>query len=141
MSGAIPNPPPVSLLRLNLLRAYYALIGFGTAATFWPDLVSHTPDWGIRADAQYSLLAALSPLALLGLRYPLAMLPIVIYEFVWKALWFAFVAGPLFFADRMTDGVWSNVVACGVAIVLTPFVVPWRWLWRTGATAPAERWR
>lgn len=131
----------VSTLRLNILRAYYALLAFGTSAVFWPSLLQHTHEWGIDNGAQYSLLGALTPLALLGLRYPLTMLPLVLYEFVWKVLWFAFVAGPLFAADRMTDGVWSNVVACGVAIVLTPIVMPWRFFWRNYVTRPTERWR
>lgn len=131
----------VPLYRLNILRAYYALMAFGTLVVFWPSLVSHTDSWGIASGAQYSLLAALSPLSLLGLRYPLKMLPVVIYEFLWKSLWFVFVAGPLWMNDAMTDGVWSNVVACGVAIVLTPIVVPWRYLWETYASAPADRWR
>ncbi len=131
----------VSPLRLNILRAYYALIAFGTSAVFWPDLLHHTHDWGIRNGAQYSLLGALAPLALVGLRHPLKMLPIILYEFLWKALWFIFVVAPLYASDRMTDIVWSNVVACGVAIVLTPIVMPWRFFWQNYVSAPAETWR
>lgn len=130
----------VSTTRLNVLRAYYALIAFGTALVFWPDLLDHSSDWGIRNGAQYSLLGALAPLALLGLRYPLQMLPLVIYEFVWKVLWFIFVVAPLYIGDQMTEGVWGNVVACGVAIVLTPLVMPWRYFWSNYVSAPAERW-
>lgn len=132
---------PVSRLRLNMLRAYYALMAFGTAAVFWPSLVNHSHEWGIAHGAQYSLLAALSPLALLGLRYPLGMLPIVIYEFLWKALWFVFVVAPIYVADRMTEAVWANVFACGVAIVLTPLILPWSHVWRTYVLAPADPWR
>jgi hypothetical protein len=133
--------PGVSLLRLNILRAYYAFMAFGTAAVFWPGLLDHSHEWGSRHGAQASLLAALSPLALLGLRYPLKMLPVIFYEFTWKALWFVFVAAPLYAADRMTDGVWANVYACGLAIFLTPLVLPWRHVWRTYLAATAEPWR
>jgi len=131
----------VSLLRLNILRAYYAFMAFGTAAVFWPSLLHHSHEWGIAHGAQYSLLAALSPLALLGIRYPLKMLPVIFYEFAWKALWFAFVVAPLYAADRMTDDVWANVFACGLAIILTPLVLPWRHVWQTYVTAAAEPWR
>lgn len=82
MSVATGTADIVSPLRLNVLRAYYTLVAFGTVMTFWPALVSHSPDWGIAHGAKYSLLAALSSLALLGLRQPLKMLPIVIYEFL-----------------------------------------------------------
>jgi hypothetical protein len=127
--------------RLSILRAYYAFMAFGTAAVFWPDLVDHNHGWGIAHGAQASLLAALSPLALLGIRYPLKMLPIIVYEFAWKALWFVFVAAPLYAADRMTDVVWANVYACGLAIILTPLVLPWRHVWQTYVAAAAEPWR
>ena len=131
----------VSLLRLNILRAYYAFMAFGTAAVFWPSLLNHSHEWGIAHGAQYSLLAALSPLALLGIRYPLKMLPVIFYEFAWKALWLAFVVAPLYAADRMTDDVWANVFACGIAIILTPLVLPWRHVWQTYVAAAAEPWR
>ncbi len=91
--------------------------------------------------AQFSLLAALSPFALLGLRYPLRLLPIVLYEFGWKLLWFGFVAAPLYADGRMTEGAWSNALACFVAVVLTPIVVPWRYVWSSYVAAPVERWR
>jgi hypothetical protein len=130
----------IPLYRLYILRAYYALVGFGTAIVFWPSLLSHSGAWGIENGAQASLLCGLSPLFILGLRYPLKMLPIIIYEFLWKALWFLFVARPLWTADQMTDAVWSDVFACGIAIVLTPIVVPWPYLWRTYVMAPMDRW-
>ena len=130
----------VSLLRLNILRAYYAFMAFGTAAVFWPSLLNHSHAWGIERGAQYSLLAALSPLALLGLRYPLKMMPIIFYEFGWKALWFVFIVAPLYAADRMTDDVWANVFACGIAIILTPLVLPWHHVWHRYFASDGEPW-
>ncbi|MGJ3647629.1 hypothetical protein ACLB0R_04025 [Sphingomonas sp. GlSt437] len=133
--------PLVSPLRLNMLRAYYALMASGSFTVFWPDLVSHSPAWGVENGAQYALLGALAPMALFGVPHPLRLLPLVIYEFLWKALWFIFVAGPLYSAGQMTEGVWSNVVACSMAIVLTPIVMPWGYFWRAYIAAPAEPWR
>jgi len=131
----------VSAFRLNILRAYYALMAFGTIALFWPDLVSHTDTWGIETGAQYSLLAALSPLSLLGFRHPLKMLPLVVFEFLWKALWLLFVVLPLWRNDAMTENVWANVFAVSIAIILTPIVMPWRYFMETFVVSPAERWR
>lgn len=133
--------PEVTVLRLNILRGYYALMAFGSLAVFWPPLLSHGHDWGIRNGAQYALLGALAPLALLGLRHPLKMLPLVFYEFAWKALWFLLVVAPLHVAGQMTEAVWSNVFACSIAILLTPIVVPWRHVWRVYLSAPGDPWR
>jgi hypothetical protein len=131
----------VSPLRLNVLRAYYALMAFGTAAMFWPPLVRHSAEWGLENGAQYSLLAALTPFALLGLRYPLKMLPVILYEFTWKAFWFVFIVAPLYASDRMTELVWSNAFACGIAIVLTPIILPWRYFWQNYVRDKGDRWR
>lgn len=130
----------IPLYRLYILRAYYALVAFGTMAVFWPDLLSHTDRWGIDNGAQYSLIGALSPLMLLGIRYPIKMLPVVMYEFLWKSFWFIFVAWPLWKHAQMTEQEWSNVFACGISVVLTPFIVPWSYLWRTYGSARTERW-
>lgn len=132
----------LSRVRLLVLRAYYALMAVGSLAVFWPPLLAHTADWGLRNGAQYALLSALAPLALVGLAHPLKMLPLVVYEFLWKALWFLAVVAPLWSAGRMDAQMMSNVFACGIAIVLTPIVVPWGWVWRTwvaGGTADAGR--
>ncbi|SNT10784.1 hypothetical protein SAMN06295955_111143 [Sphingopyxis indica] len=123
-----------------MLRAYYALMAAGSLAVFWPHLVSHSPEWGIESGAQYALLGALAPLSMAGLRYPLKMMPLILYEFLWKALWFVFVAAPLYVEGQMTDGVLSNIFACGIAIVLTPIVMPWRYFWHTYIVARAEPW-
>lgn len=131
----------VSPLRLNILRAYYALMAVGTTAIFWPSLIQHSAEWGIENGAQYSLLAALTPFAFLGLRYPLKMLPIILYEFTWKAFWLIFVVAPVYHADRMTDLVWSNVFACSIAIVLTPIIMPWRYFWQNYVRDKSDGWR
>lgn len=130
----------VPIYRLYMLRAYYALIAFGSMAVFWPSLISHSDEWGVAHGAQFALLGALSPLFVVGLRYPLKMLPLIIYEFVWKCLWFVFVAGPLWMHGHMTEGVWSNVFACSISVVLTPIIVPWPYLWKTYFIAPMDRW-
>ena len=140
METATPGSVDVSTFRLNILRAYYALMAFGTAALFWPSLVQHSAQWGIDNGAQYALLAALTPFSLLGLRYPLKMLPIILYEFTWKAMWFVFVVAQLYASDRMTELVWSNAIACSIAIILTPVVMPWRFFWQHYVKEAGERW-
>jgi hypothetical protein len=108
---------------------------------FWPPLVRDCAEWGLENRAQYSLLAAHTPFAILGLRYTLKMLSVILYEFTWKAFWFIFVVAPLYTADRMTNLVWSNAFACGIAIVLTPIIMPWRYFWQNYVRDKGDRWR
>jgi len=72
----------VSLLRLHVLRATYLLLVVGLGATIVPIVVSH--ELTARGVIP-SLLGAVWLLALAGLRYPLQMLPLLMFELGWKA--------------------------------------------------------
>ncbi len=74
----------VSLFRLYLLRAMYLLLVVGLGAVIVPGIVSHPLlDRGVIA----SLLGCIWLLAFIGLRYPLQMLPLLMFEFGWKSIW------------------------------------------------------
>ncbi len=146
MASAAASVPPadnaagveVSLFRLYVLRAAYLLLVIGLGAMVVPQLVSHElTSRGVIP----SLLGGVWVLAFLGLRYPLQMLPLLLFEFVWKAIWMVAYglpqwsagAGPPTFADDMFN------IAFGV--ILMPLVIPWGYVWRHYVVAPAERWR
>ena len=65
----------VSVYRLCALRAGYLLLAAGLAATVWPLLIDHSPQWPLMNGVVCSMLAAVSILAAFGIRYPLQMLP------------------------------------------------------------------
>src|SRR5689334_5982914 len=84
--GAVPPGRLVSmsLFRLYLLRAVYLLIAVGLAFEVWPGILAHGPDWSIARGTMHALLGTVGLLSLLGLRYPLRMLPILFFELTWK---------------------------------------------------------
>ena len=86
------------------------------------------------------MLAALSLLAAVGLRYPLKMLPLLIFELLWKLVWLARVALPLWRAGRIDDALTSNTVAAGMA-VLVLIVIPWRYVAVQYLRGPGDPWR
>ena len=85
----------VSIFRLYLLRAVYLVIFVGLGFDIWPALIQHPLAWTLWHGVGCSLLAAMSLLVLLGLRYPLQMLPLLLFETVWKAIWLIVIAYPL----------------------------------------------
>jgi hypothetical protein len=87
---------------LHLLRAGYLFVAGGILAFQWPTLIQHDPSWPLMEGVKTSLLAAVSVLALLGLRYPLQMLPVLLFEVTWKVIWGAAVALPLWTPTRWT---------------------------------------
>lgn len=117
--------PPV--LRLNVLRCGYLLLAAGLGIYMWPQLITQGPQLELMHGVALSMLCALGLLAVLGLRYPLQMLPLLLFEMAWKAIWLLRIALPLGLDHRADDTVMGMVFACSIAIVF-PFLVPWRYV-------------
>jgi hypothetical protein len=137
IAGAV-TPGEVSLPRLYVLRATYLLIVVGLGAMIAPQLLQHEPQArGVIA----SLLGAVWILAFLGLRYPLQMLPLLLFELAWKTIWLVAFglaqwrsgqAPPTFGED------FPNIV---FGVVLMPLVIPWRYVFRHYVRERGDRWR
>jgi hypothetical protein len=131
----------VSLLRLYLMRAAYLLLVVGLGLTIWPGLIHHATPWTSIHGVAASLLAALSVLAVFGLRYPLAMLPVLVFELLWKAIWLITIGLPLWSAHRMDAETWNTAYTCLAAVVVFPFVIPWPHVFAHYLRASGDRWR
>ena len=131
---------PVPLWRLYLLRAGYLFVAGGIVATQWPALIQHDPSWPLMEGVKTSMLAAVSILALLGLRYPLQMLPVLLFEVTWKVIWGAAVALPRWAAGQL-DPATRQVASDCLWVVIVLAVLPWRYLVAQYAIKPGDRWR
>ena len=130
----------VSLIRLYLLRAMYLLIGAGLGISLWPSLIASSGTVADAGTVVKALLGALSLLCVLGLRYPLRMLPLLIFELLWKIIWVVAFALPLWLTDRLDAYGQETLFACMIGVILVPLVIPWGYVYRTYAKAPTEAW-
>jgi hypothetical protein len=130
----------VPIYRLYLLRALYLLVAVGQGSMQWPKLFHH-PAWDLWHGVGVCMLAALAALALLGVRYPLEMLPLLLYELVWKAMWLLSVALPLWLGHRIDADTAENVFAIGMGVVLCPLVIPWGYVFRNYLRKAGDRWK
>ena len=128
----------VSLARLYVLRATYLLLIVGLGATNLPVLISHEPT---ARGVIPSLLGGIWLLAFLGLRYPLRMLPLLVFELSWKAVWLLAFGLPQWSAGRMPPTWPEDFKAIAAGIILMPIVVPWGYVYHRYVTEPSERWR
>jgi len=129
----------ISLVRLYALRAVYLFVAVGIALTIWPLLIDHKPGWPLMNGVVCSLLAAVSLLAALGIRYPLQMLPVLLFEILWKAIWLIAVALPLWRADALDLATMATVRDC-VPVVILLAAIPWRYVFVHYLKSPGERW-
>jgi hypothetical protein len=129
----------VSTFRLYLLRGMYLLITVGLGSMIWPLMFNHQP-WSLMHSVACSLLAALSVLMAVGIRYPLQMLPLLLFELLWKAIWLIAIALPLWQAGRIDPETMQTVKECLGGIVLCPLVIPWGYVWANYVKKPGNRW-
>ena len=129
----------VSVFRLYTLRALYLLIAVGLAFDIGPQLRHPAKALSLWHGVGCSLLAAMSVLSVLALRYPLKMLPLLFFELVWKSIWLATIALPLWAAGRMDADTWETAQACLMGVIV-PIVIPWRLVFATFVRAPGDRW-
>ena len=127
----------VSLLRLYILRAMYLVLVVGLGGMIVPEILGHElTSRGVIP----SLLGAVWLLAFLGLRYPLEMLPLLMFELVWKLIWMIAYGLPQWSAGQYppTFAEDSFNIAFGGILLL---VIPWGYVWRRFVKRPGSRWR
>ena len=132
--GAAPSTIPV--WRLNVLRLGYLVMAAGLAVTTWPS-VPGAASRGLAEGTVIAMLVAMSVLALVGLRHPVRMLPLLLFEVCWKLLWLAAVALPLWLDDAL-DAATREQTAAVLWVVIILAVVPWRAALAQYVTAPGE---
>jgi hypothetical protein len=60
---------------------------------------------------------------IVGLRYPLQMLPVLIWEVIWKTLWLVLVPLPQWMAGRLDQSLGPTIFAiCLVGSCISPFL-------------------
>ena len=130
----------LSTRRLNVMRFGYAFMGVGLAIVKWPLLIQDAPSLPVMEGVVTCLLTAMSLLAFLGLRYPIRMLPILLFEVAWKVIWIATVAIPHLIADDMNAATRDVLFSCSFVVIIIA-VIPWGYAWRRYARTPADPWR
>jgi hypothetical protein len=130
----------MSLPRLYLLRASYLFVAGGITVTQWPLLINHDPALPLMDGVKASMLAAVSVLALLGIRYPLQMLPVLLFELAWKFIWVAAVVLPLWTADQLDPATLKVFYSCLVVLIVAA-VIPWRYVVAQYVTKQGDPWR
>jgi hypothetical protein len=127
----------VSLARLYAIRAV-ALLGVYGLFTTVMTLFDHAPD---ERGMLKAMISGLWVMCLITIRYPLKMIPILIFELVWKLLWLVFFGIPQWWtgvgSPRLAEDLWS----IGAFPIVCVLIIPWGYVWRHYFKEPSERWR
>ena len=137
------SPPvanEVSLFRLYTLRVAYLIMAGGLGVFIWPSVVQHSNEFAIAHGAETAMLAGLGAVAALGLRYPVKMLPVLLFEVAWKTIYLIAFAYPVWSAHQVTAAMAEEIKAVSMVVILLP-LIPWRYVFTQYVMKRGERWR
>jgi len=132
-----PAESEVSLARLYVLRAMYLVLVIGGGIAFLPQLFGHEPT---ARGVIPSMLAAMWLFACFGLRYPLQMLPILLFELAWKTIWLLDYGLPQRMAGVNTQVFKEDFKMIALGPVIFILVIPWGYVFRHYLKKPGARW-
>ena len=139
VSGGNGAGDAVSLWRLYVLRVCYAVIAVGQGSIQLPAFLHHA-HWTLPSGAAHSFLLALALLSIVGIRYPLGMLPLLVYELLWKMVWLCGIALPLWAANQIDADTRKSFFEIGPVMILFP-LLPWGYIFSNCLKKPGDRWR
>src|ERR1700688_3757947 len=126
----IRSRPELPLYRLYVLRASYLLIGLWQGSLTCPAILHHTRPWDFWHGVGMSFFGALTLLSLLGVRYPVRMMPLLIFEFVWKTIWVLAPWLPPWLGHTLYPDIGDSFVGIFSGVVVMPLVLPWAYVWK-----------
>jgi hypothetical protein len=111
----------------------------GLAVYIWPSVIHHTSEFAVTDGVRYGLLAGLGTTAALGLRYPVQMVPLLLFELIWKAIYLIAFALPLWNAHQVTAAAAEDIKACLMVVIFIP-LIPWRHVFAQYVVQHGDRW-
>ena len=130
----------VSTLRLYLLRALYLLLFVGQGTIQWPLLINGAATVTFWHGVGSSMLGAMALVAVLGVRYPLQMLPLLFFELAWKAVWLLAVYLPKWSTHQLDPATLESAPSIMMGVIV-PILIPWRYVYANYVRKPGDRWK
>ncbi|HEU5285536.1 MAG TPA: hypothetical protein VFU20_03365 [Sphingomicrobium sp.] len=131
----------VSLFRLYLMRVVYLLIFVAVGTMALPPLLNQPEPITPMRGVALSFWMALSLLALVGVRYPLRMIPVLLIQMLYKIIWLLALAWPLWRSGTAFDPDMAEFTrAMAIGIVVDVIAIPWGYVLANYVRRPGDRW-
>jgi hypothetical protein len=132
--------PLVPLWQIWGLRLMFAAMVIVLGSRQLTYILEGSADWEPWRGLGHSMLFSLALLALVGVFRPIRLLPLMIYEVVWKSVWLLVVAMPPWLAGQPVPEI-VNATGSMIGIAIITILIPWRYVWWAYVAQPIERWR
>lgn len=117
----------VPKINIYLLRALFFLMAVFLAKDSWSYIFNFEGEWNPMEAVVWSSWAAFSLIAILGIIHPLKMLPIVLFEIIYKIIWLVIVAYPLWSSNQLKDSPAEGITYAFLWVLLPVVAMPWKY--------------
>jgi hypothetical protein len=121
----------VPKINIYLLRLLFTLMFLFLTYDSWTHIFNHTGPWENANAAAWCMWGSYSVISFIGILRPLKMLPIVLFEIVYKIAWLAIVAYPLGVNNELIGSPAEGMTRVFVWVVLPIVAMPWQYFFRT----------
>ncbi len=121
----------VRKIYIYLLRVQYILILVNVGKSSWGYILNYQGNWEPFAAAAWCMWAAFSCLSFIGILFPLKMLPLLIFEIIYKLLWLWLVAYPLWSNGLLFASPASGLANAFLWVAFTIAVTPWGYVYNS----------
>src|SRR5438045_9597727 len=121
----------VPRINIYLLRLLFTLMFLFVSYDSWSHILTHTGPWDNPNAAAWCMWGSYSVISFIGILRPLKMLPIVLFEIVYKTAWLFIVAYPLWVKNQLIGSAAEGMTRVFVWVVFPIAAMPWRYFFRT----------
>ncbi len=121
----------VPKINIYLLRLLFTLMFLFLTYDSWTHILNHTGPWDNANAAAWCMWGSYSVISFIGILRPLRMLPIVLFEIVYKTAWLFVVAYPLWMKNELIGSPAEGMTRVFVWVVFPIVAMPWRYFFRT----------
>ena len=121
----------VPRINIYLLRILFNLMFLFVTYDSWTHIFNHTGPWDNVNAAAWCMWGSYSVISFIGILRPLKMLPIVLFEIVYKTVWLAVVAYPLWVKNELIGSPAEGMTRVFLWVVLPILAMPWRYFFLT----------
>jgi len=112
------------------MRCIYVLMATFLALDVWTHIITYDQRWSPSEAMDWSVWAAFTMFALIGVFRTVQMIPILLLEIVYKSIWLTLVALPLFLEGNLSGETTDGMIFSFALVVLPIVAVPWGYVFR-----------
>jgi hypothetical protein len=124
----------VPAINIFLLRLLFTLMFFFLTFESWTHILKHSGPWNNTNAAAWCMWGSYSVISFIGMIRPLKMLPIVLFEIIYKVTWLLIVAYPLWMKNELIGSSDEGMARVFIWVILPIVAMPWRYFFRIHIT-------